>query len=154
MSEFSTRIEIDAPAEDVFAFVIDFDNMPEYLPVTKKASPAGEGQIRMQGEMNGRTFDTVGWFQVHEFNKTMLWGAKGDNDYSGDLEVMDQGQSCVLSINVKVGSLPDASDEDRKKLESRKSEIQKSLDEVGRKIKRLCESAAVPRKEPSRGYAI
>jgi len=152
MSEFSTQITIEAPADDVFSFVTDFDHMHEYLPTVEKATPAGDGQIRMQGEVNGRRYDTTGWFQTHEFNRTMLWGAKGANDYTGDLEVMDQGDRCTLTIHLKFEFLPEVSAEDRKKLEAHWPQIQQGLDESGQNIKRLCEESVGANVHESKGY--
>lgn len=152
MSQFSTQINIDAPAEEVFAFVTDFNNMSEYLPTVKKAMPAGNGQIRLQGEVNGHTYDSTGWYQTHEMNRTLLWGAKGANEYSGDLEVMAQGDKSVLTINLKFDALPEVSPEDRKKLEAHEPEIKKGLDEAGKRVKELCEQAFVPSAANNKGY--
>jgi hypothetical protein len=151
MNEFATRVSIEAPADDVFAFVTDFNNMSQYLPTVQRATPAGEGQIRMEGEVKGHRYDTVGWFQVHEFNRTMLWGAKGQNDYSGDLEVMEQGDSCQLTINLKFDELPGLSEDNRKQIQTHMPEIKRGLDEAGQRIKSQCEqaTAGVPK---SKGY--
>ena len=151
MSNFSTQVQIDATADDVFAFVTNFNNMPEYLPTVERATSAGDGHIHMEGEVKGHRYDTVGWFQVHEFNRTMLWGAKGQNDYSGDLEVMEQGDGCLLAINLKFEELPDLSQENRKRIEDHMPEIEKGLDEAGKRVKELCEQAAVSSPK-SKGY--
>jgi uncharacterized membrane protein len=155
MSEFSTHVRIDAPADEVFAYVTDFDNMPDYLPMVDKARPEGEGRIRLEGSgAKGQKFDNVAWFQTHEFNRTMLWGATGANDYAGDLEVMDQGDACELTINVKFESLPELSQEERERLKAQEPQIQNSLEESANRIKAACERSYVPTKERARGYAI
>jgi hypothetical protein len=152
MSDFSTRISIEAPADEVFSFVTDFDNMPQYLPTLRRATPAGEGHVRMEGEVNGHPYDSTGWYQIHELNRTMLWGAKGANDYTGDLEVMDQGEFCQLTINLKYVDLPNVSVEDRTKLKAHEPQIQQGLDEAGRKVKDSCEKASLHMADKRKGY--
>ena len=151
MREFSTHVTINAPADEVFAFVTDFDHMHEYLPTVDKATPTGDGQIRLQGNSGGKPYDTEGWYQTHDFNRTMLWGAKGANDYTGDLEVMDEGEQCTLTIHLKFEMLPAMSEEDRKSLEAHWPEVQKGLDEAANNVKRYCEEAA-PVTSQTKGY--
>jgi len=152
MSQFSTSETIHAPADEVFAFVTNFANMPLYLPTVQTATPAGEGQIRMTGGVDGKTYDTVGWYQVHSFNNTMLWGAKGQNEYSGDLEVVDEGDQCALTINLKFEALPEVTPEDRKKLEAHMPQIKQGLEEAGKRIKQLCEESFSHVGKGQKGY--
>ena len=152
MSEFTTQIEINAPADDVFSYVTDISRMPEYMPTLQDASAVGDGKIRMKGEVKGHSYDRTGWFQTHEFNRTMLWGSDGDNQYSGDLEVVDQHGTSVLHINLMFGALPDMSDEDRKKLEAHAPQIQQGLDESAAGIKKACEAAFASVSGQSKGY--
>ena len=152
MSQFSTSETIHAPADEVFSYVTNFANMPIYLPTVESATPAGEGQIRLKGQVNGKTYDTVGWYQVHTFNNTMLWGAKGADEYSGDLEVVDEGEQCALTINLKFESLPEVSPQDRKKLEAHMPQIKQGLEEAGKRIKQLCEQSFAKVDKNQKGY--
>jgi len=152
MSQFSTRIDIDAPADEVFSFVTEAANMPKFLPTLDEAVAIGDNKIRMKGEVDGHKYDTIGWFQVHEFNRTMLWGAEGMNNYSGDLEVLDQHGSCVLVINLKFEAMNDLPEEARSKLKAHEPEIQKGLEQSAQNVKSICEESKVRGREKSHGY--
>lgn len=153
MSEFVSKIDISAPADDVFAYVTDISRMPEYLPTLQKAMPAGDNKIRMQGQAGGHPYDAEGWFQVHQNERTMLWGSDGQNRYSGNLEVMSQGDVCLLTVTLKFEASPGMDADFAKLMEHRKSEIQDGLQHSLESIKYCCEqNLAGMRGSRSSGY--
>ena len=91
---------IDAPPEDVFAWLTDVDNLPGYLPPVTAASidgPSAEGtpgqKVRMTLEFpNGTSFDSEGYLATDEHERRMEWGAESDRDYSGWLTVGNRGE--------------------------------------------------------------
>ena len=106
MKEYEQTQTIDAPAEEVFAWLSDVNNLPKYLPPVVDVSiegPSAEGapgqRIRATLEYpeGGSTFDSEGYLAVDEGRKRMEWGAEVERDYSGWLEVADavDGQSQV-----------------------------------------------------------
>lgn len=106
MKEYEQTQTIEAPPEEVFAWLSDIDNLPRYLPPVTGASivgPSDEGvpgqRIRTTleyGEGEG-TFDSEGYLAVDEGRRRMEWGAEVQRDYSGWLEVAGgaEGQSQV-----------------------------------------------------------
>ena len=150
MNDFETRIQIDAAADDVFSFVTDFSHMQEFLPSVKKMTPIDDGHVRLEGEMYGKAYEAVGWFQIHPFNRTMLWGDTKAKEYNGDLEVIEDGDSCQLVIHLKFQEVTDKP-EAGSKPGSHVRKIQESLDESAKKIKSECERAFVAAKN-RRGY--
>jgi uncharacterized protein YndB with AHSA1/START domain len=92
---------IDAPPEEVFAWLADVDNLPRYLPPVVSSSaggPSAEGKpgrrIRTTLEYPGGegTFDAQGYLAVDERERRMEWGAEEGRDYSGWLTVGGHGQ--------------------------------------------------------------
>ena len=102
MTEYQQMQTIGASAENVFAWLSDVDNLPRYLPPVVDASiegPSAEGspgqRIRATLEYpgGGGTFDAEGYFAVHEGQRRMEWGAEVQRDYSGWLEVIEDGDT-------------------------------------------------------------
>ena len=91
--EYEQSQPIDAPPEQVFAWLSDVGNLPEYLPPVVASSaegPSAEGvpgqRIRATVEYPGeerRTFDAEGYLAVDERARRMEWGAEAGRDYSG-----------------------------------------------------------------------
>ena len=100
MADYEQSIEIDAPPEDVFAWLIDVHNLPGYLPPVTDASiegPAAEGspgqKVRMTLEFpNGSSFDAEGYLAPDERERRMAWGSETERDYSGWLTVGNHGE--------------------------------------------------------------
>ena len=152
MNEFSTQVTVKAPADDVFSYVSDISRLPDYVPTVHRAAPAGDGHIRFEGERDGHPYETTGWYQTHEFNRTMLWGAEGANRYSGDLEVLEQGPACLLKLNLRLSAMPEVKPQVRERLESRGPAIQRELDAAAHKIKKLCEQEFANAPSKPKGY--
>jgi uncharacterized protein YndB with AHSA1/START domain len=100
--EYEQSRTIDAPPEEVFAWLSDVGNLPKYLPPVVDSSvegPSAEGvpgqRIRTKLEYPGEgggTFDAVGHFAVDERERRMEWGAEEGRDYSGWLTVGNHGE--------------------------------------------------------------
>jgi ribosome-associated toxin RatA of RatAB toxin-antitoxin module len=102
MTEYQQTQTIGASAENVFAWLSDVNNLPRYLPPVVDASiegPSAEGspgqRVRATLEYpgGGGTFDAEGYFAVDEGQRRMEWGAEVQRDYSGWLEVTEDGDA-------------------------------------------------------------
>ena len=101
MQQYEQSQTIDAPPEEVFAWLSDVGNLPSYLPPVTDASvdgPASEGspgsRIKTTLEYPGGdgSFDAVGYMAVDERERRMEWGAEEGRDYSGWLTVANHGE--------------------------------------------------------------
>jgi uncharacterized protein YndB with AHSA1/START domain len=100
--EYEQSQAIDAPPDEVFAWLSDVGNLPEYLPPVLDSSvegPSAEGlpgqRIRTTLEYpggDGGTFEAEGYFAVDERERRMEWGAESGRDYSGWLTVANRGE--------------------------------------------------------------
>ncbi len=104
-NEYQRSQTIDASAGDVFAFVSQIGNLPKYLPPIKSAESTGPEQIKLQGEIpNQGTFEGDGYFRVYEDERRMEWGANVGRDYSGQLQVTEQGaNSSEVTVMLQFG---------------------------------------------------
>lgn len=100
MADYEQSQTIGAPPEDVFAWLIDVDNLPGYLPPVTDASiegPSAEGtpgqKVRMTLDFpNGSSFDAEGYLATDEHERRMEWGAETERDYHGWLTVGNHGE--------------------------------------------------------------
>ena len=112
MQEYEQSQTIAAPANEVFAWVSDVENLPRYLPPIKDAGiegPASEGspgeRVKMHVEIPGRReFESEGYFDVDAEARTMRWGAETARDYSGRLTVAEAGDGqCEVTVHLSFG---------------------------------------------------
>jgi len=93
---------IDAPPDEVFAWLSEVGNLPKYLPPVVESSvegPAAQGSpgqrirttVEYPGE-GGGTFEAEGYLAVDERERRMEWGAEAGRDYSGWLTVANRGE--------------------------------------------------------------
>jgi len=102
VQEYEQSQRIEAPADEVFAWLSDVGNLPGYLPPVTDASiegPSAGGppgrRIRTTLEYPGEegdTFDAEGYLDVDEAARRMEWGAEVSRDYSGWLAVAESGE--------------------------------------------------------------
>jgi len=132
MQEYEQSRTVAAPANEVFAWVSDVENLPKYLPPVKDAGIEGSAAAGSPGEKvritveipdRGR-FESEGYFHVDAEARTMRWGAETGRDYSGRLTVAEagEGQSEVavsLSFGPRSveGEIQESSSEERDPLE-------------------------------------
>jgi uncharacterized protein YndB with AHSA1/START domain len=113
--EYEQSQAIDASPEEVFAWLSDVANLPEYLPPVVASSaegPSAEGvpgqrirtTLEYPGQDEGRTFDAEGYLAVDERERRMEWGAEARRDYSGWLTVADRGEgSSEVVVHLSFG---------------------------------------------------
>ncbi len=98
MSEYHHSQRVQASADQVFAFVSDFKNLPKYLPTVRQARLQAGERIQVQGEAEGHQYDNDGFFKVDQEARRMEWGSDGENNYQGWLEVQPDGEDDALVI--------------------------------------------------------
>ncbi|MBA2714259.1 MAG: SRPBCC family protein [Rubrobacteraceae bacterium] len=100
--EYEQSQAIDAPPEEVFAWLSDVGNLPEYLPPVVDSSVEGASAEGLPGQRirttleypggEGGTFQAEGYLAVDERERRMEWGAESGRDYSGWLTVANHGE--------------------------------------------------------------
>ena len=146
MQEYEQSKVVAAPANEVFAWVSDVENLPKYLPPVKNASIEGPSEgdnpgdkIKTHVEIPGRGgFESEGYFDVDADARTMRWGAESDRDYSGRLEVAEVGDGeSEVTVHLSFGprsvegEIQKDSSEDRNPLEE---SLAATLESIRRQI--------------------
>jgi uncharacterized protein YndB with AHSA1/START domain len=111
MAEYEQTATINASPHDVFTFVSDVRNLPQYLPTTKSAQPQEGERVRVQGEAQGHQYDSDGYFRADESNHRLEWGAD-ERYYSGWLEINGNGGSTSdVTVHLSLRGTPPGADE-------------------------------------------
>lgn len=114
MAEYEQNQQVDAPAEEVFAWLADIAHLPEYLPPVVQASTEGPSEGDNPGQklrttlqhptQDQGTFVAEGYVSVDEAARRMEWGAESGRDYSGWLTVTDaEGGSSEVTVHLSLG---------------------------------------------------
>ena len=132
MQEYEQSQTVAAPANEVFAWVSDVENLPKYLPPVKDADIGGPSEgdnpgqkVKTHVEIPDRgEFESEGYLDVDAGARTMRWGDDTDRDYSGWLEVAEAGDGASevtvhLSFGPRTveGEIQEQSSDDRNPLE-------------------------------------
>lgn len=91
MPEYERSRVIGAAPEQVFEFLSDVRNLPQYLPTTHHAEPQGPDRVRVQGEARGHDYDADGFFRRDQQDLRLEWGSDGELRYRGQLRVEPDG---------------------------------------------------------------
>ena len=150
MQEYQQSETVAAPANEVFAWLSDVDNLPKYLPPVKNAGIEGPSEGDNPGEKivthveipDRGEFESEGYLDVDAKARTMRWGAETGRDYSGRLEVAEAGDGqSEVTVHLSFGprtaepEIQEESSDDRDPLEE-------SLGDTLESIRRQIEEGA------------
>jgi hypothetical protein len=97
MPEYERSRTIQAPADDVFAFVSDVGNLPSILPTVESMEPQAKDRLHVHGTTRGHAYDDDGWFRVDEAKRRLEW-ANDERTYSGWMTVgAEDGAALVVA---------------------------------------------------------
>ena len=139
MGDYTSRIDIGRPAEEVFAFVSDIRNMPRYLPTVRGAAPQQGERVMVEGEANGRAYRSDGWFKVDPAARSMSWGSDGETDYHGEMRVAGADGRARVELRVHLNPRPDLERNLQAQTGDAGASVQEGLDAALRSIKAECE---------------
>lgn len=91
MAEFQDAISIRAPADRIFKFLVDLNNLPKVFPTLRTVRRTEGEKIRVQGDTGNRTYDQEGFLRLESEHRRLDWGSGGERDYSGWMVVRDDG---------------------------------------------------------------
>ena len=97
--EFEASLYVNAPSDAVYDFVADIQNMPKYIPTTKKAEKQGEDRVRVQGGGDGFQYDSDGYLRRNSQSNRLEWGAD-EGHYNGWMSVDEDGEGSNVTIHL------------------------------------------------------
>ncbi len=141
-TDFEQSITVAAPADQIFAFLADVRNVPQYLPTVRDAQPQQGERIRTQGQVGDRTYDADGHFRVDQQSHRLEWGSDGENDYSGWMQVEGNGDSqSQVTVHIHYAPSPEVAQRmaERSPEHSFESAMREGITRTLESIQRLCE---------------
>ncbi len=87
MADHEYEAPVDVPAEQLFGYVADPANLPEFLPEVSAAHSASGEKVHVEGDIHGHRVDGEGWFEADAASRTVRWGVPGRDEYRGELVV-------------------------------------------------------------------
>ena len=143
MLDYEQSIIVDAPADQVFAFVSNLNNLPKFIPAlrTGKVSelpatvgtPLGRAQFR---DCPG------GYFRVQPTEYIMEWCAEAGQHCTGWLEVEEFDEGCEVTVHVSFHPDPALAARMRAESPDLDADMKAELAAVMTTIKQLCEERA------------
>lgn len=141
-SDFEQSIDIAASAEQIFDFLADVRNVPQYLPTVRAAQPQQGERIRTQGQVGDHTYDSDGHFRIDRQARRLEWGSDGENDYGGWMEVQEQGQSqSQVTVHIHYAPAPEMAEKmaEQSPGHSFEAAMNEGIGKTLESIKRICE---------------
>jgi len=148
MAEYEHTLLVNASPDDVFDYISDVRNMPNYLPTTHHAESQGAGRVRVQGEVRGRTYDSDGWLRLDRTEHRMEWGSDGENQYSGWMEVEGDASGSAVTVHLSFEPRPDQARQFEQQSGDADATIQQGLEAALQSIKAQCEGQGVKVEPP------
>jgi uncharacterized protein YndB with AHSA1/START domain len=146
MAHHEVSTTVDVAPNILFEYLSDVQNLPNYLPRmtgVHETEPLPENAQGAEArrpkepvhhevevtaeEPSGQSVRSEAWIDVVEENRTLRWGAPGDSDYHGELEVgfvADGTAQLTVRLDTEHPDDPAIDDELRKAVEGIKTSIQ------------------------------
>src|SRR5260370_27421919 len=102
MVEVDGTGSLDLAPEAVWAGVADPARLSDWVPTMRRAEPAGEAEVHLEGESHGHRYSMNSLLRVDEGDRRLHWGAEGDEGYRGWLQVVNQPSGSEVHIHVTI----------------------------------------------------
>ncbi len=101
MTEHTRSREVDARAEELFAYLSDVRNLPRYFSGMTSAEPGpGPDEVSVTAEVQGQEVAGTAKFHVDEAENRIEWSSEGPNSYHGWLSVRGRVDGSQVEVHV------------------------------------------------------
>ncbi|MEV6415808.1 SRPBCC family protein [Kribbella sp. NPDC051718] len=106
MGDYEASTTVEVSAEVLFGYLSDVGHLPDYLPQMTEAHRTGGDVVEVAAviEPDGgpkREVSGEAWIEVVEEGKKLKWGATGEHDYHGELDIDPAGEgSSLLTVRL------------------------------------------------------
>jgi Polyketide cyclase / dehydrase and lipid transport len=105
--EHSTGVAADP--DELFAYLADVHNLPDYFAAMEEAEPAGEAEgdvpddsiaVHTVADVDGTRREGEAWFTTDPDTRTLRWGSEGPSHYGGELQVDADGENATVTVRL------------------------------------------------------
>lgn len=109
MGTYESTTTVAASPDELFSYLSDVHNLPEYFAAMKTAEPAGAAHgaappdaeaVRSVAVVEGQQVEGEAWFRRDADARSLSWGSEGPNDYHGELTVAAEGGNSTVSVRL------------------------------------------------------
>jgi len=100
MADFLASTDVAAPADLLFEYLSQVENLPNYFERMISVTDNEDGTISVSADLGDRVVEAEAWFEVDTEARTLSWGSEGPNDYSGQLHVTGTGPTSVVEVSL------------------------------------------------------
>jgi hypothetical protein len=148
MAHHEASTTVDVAANILFDYLADIQHLPQYLPRLTGVHPTAPTPPEAQGlearqprqpvhhevevtadEPSGQTVRSEAWIDVVEENRSLRWGAPGDHDYHGELDVefvADGTSNLTIRLDTSHPATPAIDEELRHALDTIKTTLEQT----------------------------
>jgi uncharacterized membrane protein len=101
MADFLASADVAAPADELFDYLSQVENLPNYFERMTSVTDNEDGTISVSADLGNRVVESEAWFEVDRDARTLSWGSEGPNDYSGQLQVIGTGSTSVVEVTLR-----------------------------------------------------
>lgn len=108
MNDYSSERRLDVDAERAWIYLSDVSHLPEYFTRMTSAEQVGPDEVhttaRVELPDGTREVEGTAWFRRPDTKQVMEWGSEGANNYHGRLAVTDDGEGCLVRVEIHTES--------------------------------------------------
>ncbi|MCU0552193.1 MAG: SRPBCC family protein [Leptolyngbya sp. Prado105] len=140
-TDFEQSIQVNAQADNIFQYLSDVRNVPQYLPTVTNAQPQSGERIRTQGHAGDHEYDSDGHFRIDQQRKRLEWGSDGENEYGGWMEVKGNGNQSEVKVHIHYAPSSETKQhmEEQSPQHSFESAMNEGIGKTLKSIKQICE---------------
>jgi uncharacterized membrane protein len=101
MADFLASTDVAAPADELFDYLSQVKNLPDYFERMTSVTDNEDGTISVTADLGNRVVEGEAWFEVDRAGQTLTWGSEGPNDYSGQLQVTGDGSKSTVEVSLR-----------------------------------------------------
>ena len=102
MAEVDGSRTFEVTADAVWSVVADPARLADWVPTMRRARPAGQDEIHVEGESHGHPYSLDSLLRVDERDRRLEWGAENDDGYRGSLQVAERPPGSEVHLHVAI----------------------------------------------------
>jgi hypothetical protein len=102
MAEVDGSRSFETTGDALWAVVADPARLADWVPTMRLAEPSGKEEVHLEGESHGHRYSLDSQLRIDQGDRSLHWGAEGDEGYRGWLRVVDRPSGAEVHIHVAV----------------------------------------------------
>ncbi|HUB21047.1 MAG TPA: SRPBCC family protein [Streptosporangiaceae bacterium] len=102
MAEVDGSRTFEVTADAVWSVVADPARLADWVPTMRRARPAGQDEIHVEGESHGHPYSLDSPLRIDEGGRRLEWGAEDDDGYRGSLQVGERPPGSEVHLHVAI----------------------------------------------------